>query len=318
MVSRLEQLLPHAIGKYPLPRLGFGCEQLGAYEWGDVDVRAVEAAVSIAVERGVRLFDTADCYGRGASEERLGNLLAHTRDAVVIATKFGVRLDGSGKVKYDSSPAWAELALRASLKRLKCEYIDLYQVHYWDRVTPLEATFDKLEELRGSGVIRAYGITNHVPDVDKYSKRYPGFATISAAYSLIEREAEAAVAGIARTGISFLSHGSLAQGLLSGKYGPGHEFQPGDRRARVAYRNFHGDRFQRNIEIVKKLREEAESLGVTLAQLALAWILHRIAGSIPLIGIKSIGQLEEAVAALELALESRTLRKLDEITCTAT
>src|SRR6516162_10250370 len=144
-------------------RLGFGCEQLGGYEWGRVDPGEVVAAVELAVAAGVTLFDTADCYARGESERRLGRALAPHRERITIATKFGVRFSDSGSVWYDSSPQWAREALDASCRRLGVETVDLLQMHHWDGVTPINALFDTLEQLREQRKIRWYGITNHVP-----------------------------------------------------------------------------------------------------------------------------------------------------------
>jgi len=312
--GRLARLLSADPGAAQLPRLGFGCEQLGAYEWGNVDVEAIESAIAAGFERGIKLFDTADCYGQGASEQRLGRILAPVRDRVLIATKFGVRFRSDGKVYYDSSPDWAEKALYQSLARLRCDHVDLFQIHYWDGITPLEVTFEKLEELRVRGLIRSYGITNHVPDITMCGVRYPGFATVSMEYSLVERSAEAIAERVFREGMSFLSHGSLGQGILSGKYEAGYKFEAGDRRARATYRHFHGDRFERNLAIIRVLRQEAEALALTMTQLALAWIINRIPGSIPLVGIKSIAQLEEAVGALGVMLSRQTLARLDTLT----
>jgi aryl-alcohol dehydrogenase-like predicted oxidoreductase len=312
--SRLARLFRIGSSAEGVPRLGFGCEQLGGYEWGNVDVPAVENAVATAYERGVRLFDTADCYGKGMSEERLGRLLAPVRNRVFIATKFGVRFNADGKVYYDSSPQWAEEALYQSLTRLCCDYIDLYQVHYWDGSTPLEETFERLEDLRARGSIRAYGITNYISDVSKHCDQFPGFATVSAEYSLVERSAEAAARKIAATGLTFLSHGSLGQGVLSGKYQAGHRFEPGDRRSRSAYRHFHGEQSKRNLGIIRALRQEAGSLAVTLPQLALAWIMNRIPLSVPLVGIKNVAQIEEAIGALEIVIPPETMARIDALT----
>ena len=135
----------------PLLRLGFGCEQLGGHAWGASDRAELEAAVVRAAELGIRLFDTADCYGLGESESRLGRLLAPFRTDALIATKFGVRFDAAGKVYYDASPAWARTAIDESLRRLGIDCIDLYQLHYPDGVTPYRIPdIRRNEEIRDS------------------------------------------------------------------------------------------------------------------------------------------------------------------------
>src|SRR5437870_6740728 len=165
-------------------RLAFGCEQLGGFEWGAVDPREVAAAIDLAVDQGITLFDTADCYGRGDSERRVGEILKKHRERVIIATKFGVRFRDSGAVWYDSTPQWAEEALDASLARLDTDTVDILQMHYWDEVTPLRALFDRLEQLRERRKIRWYGIPNHVPQ-DIVPQEYLGMVSASFEYSQV-------------------------------------------------------------------------------------------------------------------------------------
>ncbi len=293
-------------------RLAFGCEQLGGYEWGAVDAVEVTAAVGEAVERGLRLFDTADCYGRGRSETLLGQVLAPHRAQVLIATKFGVRLDAAGRVTYDSSPEWAEQALEESLRRLRTETVDLFQMHYWDGVTPLPALFDRLERLRGQGRIRWYGVTNFEPR-QGLPAGYPGLVSGSLEYSLIERRHERAAGELLAAGLAFLSYGSLGQGLLSGKYRSAAGFGADDRRSRPQYRNFHGERLQRNLRIVEKLEALALRQEVTAAQLAIAWALQQLPGSAVLVGIKRVAQLTDLLGALDLKLPEAVRSALDEV-----
>jgi len=292
-------------------RLAFGCEQLGGYEWGAVDPHEIAAAIELAIGQGVTLFDTADCYGRGESERRLGRVLAPHRERVILATKFGVRFSDSGSVWYDSSPQWAQQALDASLTRLGTDTVDLLQMHYWDRVTPLHATFDRLERLRERSKLRWYGITNHVPD-NIVPRDYPGLVSASLEYSLVERTHERAAQQLTRGGLTFLAYGSLGQGILSGKYRAGDRFGAGDRRSRPRYGNFHGERFVRNAQIVELLRSKARELGASPSQVALAWVLHGIPESVALVGIKRSDQLRDALGALRLSLPRETLAALDE------
>lgn len=291
-------------------RLAFGCEQLGGYEWGRVDPGEVIAAVELAVGEGITLFDTADCYGRGESERRLGEALARHRDATVIATKFGVRFSDTGSVFYDSSPQWAAAALDASLRRLRTDRVDLLQMHYWDGVSPIAALFETLERLRERGKIRWYGVTNHVP-LGVAAADYPGLVSASLEYSLLERSQEEEARVLGAAGLTFLSHGTLGQGMLSGKYGAGARFEPGDRRARVRYRNFHGERLVRNARVVETLAAQARELGASPGQLAIAWVLCTLPGSVALVGIKRPDQLRDALGALDLQLPPATLAVLD-------
>ncbi len=292
--------------------MAFGCEQLGGYEWGDVDVAEVQSAIELALDRGVTLFDTADCYGRGLSERRLGKILAGRRDRALIATKFGVRFSDSGTVYYDASPEWAQRALESSLTRLETDRVDVLQLHYWDGRSSLDALFDRLEALRESGKIRCYGVTNYVPDAREIVDR-PGLASVSLEYSLIHRLHERSALQLVAAGLTFLAYGSLGQGMLTGKYRPGDRFGSDDRRSRPAYRNFHGDQFVRNASIVEVVRAQADALGASPSQVALAWILNAIPRGVALVGIKRPAQLEEAVGALSLVLGRENIAALDSI-----
>jgi myo-inositol catabolism protein IolS len=292
-----------------LARLAFGCEQLGGYEWGELDVREIATAIEVAIEQGVNVFDTADCYGRGESERRLGSIIKPHRDRVFLATKFGVRFSDAGSVWYDSSPKWAQQALEDSLRRLDTDVVDLLQMHYWDGVTPLLGLFDHLEKLRHQGKIRWYGITNHLPP-ESVPQAYPGFVSVSLEYSLIESTHERAAERLGRAGVTFLAYGSLGQGLLSGKYRGETRFRSNDRRARERYVNFHGERYARNQRIVEVLVREATKLGVLPSQAAIAWVLQKLPSSLALVGFKRVQQLREALGALTLILPPATMATL--------
>lgn len=140
-------------------RLGFGCCPMGMHEWGSTDEKELIRAVHAALDEGISLFDTADIYGLGVSEEVLGKALKGRRDKAVVATKFGVRRE-DGKTFYDNTPEWINQAIDFSLSRLQTDYIDLYQMHYWDGRTPLSEVFAVLGELRKAGKILAVGVTN--------------------------------------------------------------------------------------------------------------------------------------------------------------
>ena len=297
-------------------RVAFGCEQLGGYQWGAIDEAEIATAIESAVDMGVTLFDTADCYGRGESERRLGRILAPHRERVMIATKFGVRFSDSGSVWYDSSPVWALQALDASLQRLQTERIDLLQMHYWDGATPLCELFDCLERLRERGKIRWYGVTNLSPSEVTGLAGYPGLVSASLEYSLVERTHESAAQQLRARAITFIAYGSLGQGILSGKYGADARFGAGDRRGDARYRNFHGARLARNAGIVKVLKAQAAKLGAVASQVAIAWVLQAIAGSIAVVGIKNGAQLLDAVHGRQLELPGDTVAALDAASAT--
>lgn len=281
--------------------LAFGCEALGGYNWGAVEIAEVEAAVAEAAAQGGVLFDTADTYGPHLSEERLGRIIAPFRDRVVLASKFGVRLGPEG-AWYDNSPAWIDQALEGSLARLGVETIDLYQLHWPDGATPLETAFARLEVHRQAGRIRAYGVSN-VPPAQLAALRladWPGLVSFSLSFSLLERGARAAIRALQARGLQFIAYGALAQGLLSGKYDADSAFGPDDRRANPKYAHFHGARLRKNLEIVARLKARAGETGHTPVALALAAVLQDLPGALVLAGTKNPAQWQGSLAALEV------------------
>jgi aryl-alcohol dehydrogenase-like predicted oxidoreductase len=286
---------------------------MGGHAWGVVDKADIARAVSTAIDQGVTMFDTADCYGRGTSEERLGEALGNDRTRVVVASKFGVRADGSGKTFYDNSATWLDEALDQSLRRLRSDYIDLYQVHYWDGARPLGDIFDHLERKRQAGKIRHYGVTNI--DLSELAVAPPGLVSFSFEYSLANRVHEPKIMKTARQlGLTFLSWGSLGQGILTGKYSEPAALRDGDRRRRPTYPNFHGEGLARNLRIVESMRGYlSEYPGSTLAQIALRWILDHLGCGAALIGIKSTAQLLDVSKAMSFRLTSNHVTALEEL-----
>lgn len=233
---------------------------MGGHAWGAVADAELLRAVQVALE-----LDTADIYGLGRSEELLGHGIAGRRDEAVIATKGGVRRAG-GKTTYDNSPQYLATALHGSLRRLAVDAIDLYQVHYWDEQTPLNAIFETLELFREAGKIRAYGVTNLDLAAQAVPSRPPALVSYSFEYSLAQRRHYAAIERNRQLRLVFLSWVSLGQGVLSGSTSRESAFSPDDRRRRPTYVNFHGERFARNLDIVDTMRGSAASLSWPLAR----------------------------------------------------
>ncbi len=279
-------------------RLGFGCCPLGQHGWGAVDRAALIAAVRRAADGGVTLFDTADVYGLGASEENLAKALGPRRKDVVIATKFGVRVEG-GRTFYDNAPAHMERALLGSLRRLKTDYVDLYQVHYLDGVTPPEDVVEALERWRTRGAIRAYGVCNvRAADLPRLSSCGGRFASVQNACSLVRLGGEADLrAACAALHAAPMTWGSLGQGVLTGAYGADAAFPPDDRRSRASYPHFHGEGLARSQRIVAAMRPIAAAHGVPLSAAALRFLLDRLSGSVVLAGAKRPEQAADNLRA---------------------
>jgi aryl-alcohol dehydrogenase-like predicted oxidoreductase len=304
------------LGDLKVSRLGFGCDQLGGHAWGRVDPAEVQRSVETAVDLGVTLFDTADCYGRGRSEIRLGQALGARRKDVAIATKFGVRLDRDGVASRDNSAVWFEKALAASLRRLRTDYIDLYQVHYWDGTTPWEEIFTRLERKREAGVIRWYGVTNELITAEMLPTRPMGCVSCSFEFSLANRSNQPRIESMrTQWELGFLSWGSLGQGVLSGKYASIDGLGQEDRRRRPVYANFRGDALVRNLGLVEQLRDRLFRYpGATTAQIAIRWILDRFDFSIALVGAKTRQQARENAGAVDLRLTESDIALLSRLT----
>lgn len=295
-------------------RLGFGCCQMGGHEWGSVSESEFRDAIVAALDMGINFFDTADIYGLGESERRLGNFLKSRREEVIISTKFGVRRDNNGGTFYDSTPEWLDEALDASLARLGVDYIDLYQVHYLDGKTPLEDTIAALEGKRADGKIKYYGFSNiSLGDVSG-SVDAPGAVSFQEEYSLAKRDKEKEIEAIYTwKGLSFISWGSLGQGVLTGKYRADTAFGSDDRRSRPVYVNFHGEKLLKNISMVENIQKRFMKNGRSLSQVAIRWILDRFDNSVALVGIKRSSQLFENAGALGWKLSGEEMDYLDSI-----
>jgi aryl-alcohol dehydrogenase-like predicted oxidoreductase len=274
--------------------VGLGCNNFGMR----VDLEGTRAVVDAALDAGVTLFDTADIYGnKGGSEEFLGEVLEGRRDRVILATKFGGDM-GDGE-KARGSRAFVHKAIEASLARLRTDYVDLYQYHTPDNVTPFEETFGALDELVRDGKVRYVGHSNLEPaqieEVDALA-RERGFARPVSAqnqYSLLRREAEEELLPTCeRLGIGFLPYFPLASGLLTGKYKRG---QPPPEGARLSDREdaLTDDKLDR----VEALERYASERGLTLLQVAIGGLLAQPAVASVIAGATKPEQVRANVEA---------------------
>ena len=291
-----------------------GCP-LGGYGWGDVQRNDLINAVKTAVDNGINFFDTADTYGLGESERTLAEALGADSKNVVITTKFGVRVE-NGKTVYDNSREYMFKAVEGSLKRLKRDYIDLYQVHYRDG-TPLAEVAESLEILRQQGKIRYYGLSNiHEQDAEeiKMLGNKNSFVSFQDEYSLACRKNEKEMFRFRdEYAMTPFTWGSLGQGILSGKYDKNCKFESNDRRSREAYVNFHGEKLLKNLEIVEVLKEIAKEQGKSVSSVAIRWILDYLQGSVVIVGAKSPKQVLQNVEALDWTLTQEQIGRLEKI-----
>lgn len=268
-----------------------GCP-MGGYGWGEVQENELIDAVHAALDQGITFFDTADTYGLGQSEITLGRALGKHRKDVIVASKFGVRVR-NGKTVYDNSPEWIREALYGSLERLETDYIDLYQIHYRDNITPISVVVETLEDLQKKGYIRYFGLSNIHQENLKELQPYVGkFVSFQDEYSLACRKNETDLLMIAdKMKLTPLTWGSLGQGVLTGKYDKNTVFDSNDRRSRDIYVNFHGEKLLKNLKIVEVLKEIAKEHEKSVASVAIRFILDYLPESVVLCGAKRPSQI---------------------------
>jgi aryl-alcohol dehydrogenase-like predicted oxidoreductase len=281
---------------------------------GGVEREQAEACVAKAFEVGINFFDTANVYARGAAESFLGEVLVgRPRDSYILGTKLFWPMNGDRGLSREQ--VFKQLDL--SLLRLKTDYVDLYQCHRYDYDTPLEETMTALTEVVRQGKVRYLGFSEWEPDRIQAALDLPNvekFVSSQPQYSVLWREPEREVFPLcAANGISQIVWSPLAQGALTGKYKPGEAPPPGSRAASQDM-GWSMDRFRDDdvLEAVQQLRPIAEGLGITMAQLALAWVLRRDELACAIVGASRPEQLEDNAAASGVELDDATLRAIDE------
>jgi len=293
-------------------RLAFGTWQLGG-DWGSTDTVAATEAIRRAANKRVTIFDTAQGYGFGQSEQLLATALRGTqREAFIFATKGGLRPVGTGMVR-DASAEWIRHGVEASLRALDTDDIDLYQVHWPDPATPFEETAETLAKLIAAGKIRHVGVSNFgVDQIEEFSATL-AVESLQPPYHLFRRDIEAEVLPYAAANnIGVLVYGPLAHGLLGGRLRRDTRFASDDWRSKNPM--FHGDSYERNLRVVARLQNLAtEELGVTLAQLAVAWTLANPAVQVAIVGTRNPDHVDEALAASEIDLGREVMEQIDEI-----
>jgi aryl-alcohol dehydrogenase-like predicted oxidoreductase len=296
--------------------VGLGANNFG----GRIDFGAARAVIDRALDLGVNFIDTADSYGnRGGSEETLGKIVGARRKDIVLATKFGLPMDDSGKLR-GASAGYIKIAVEASLKRLNTDWIDLYQLHRPDTATPIEETLRALSDLVQQGKVRFIGCSNlsaqQAIAADETAKRngLTPFVSCQDEYSLLERGAERELLPAIRArGMGLLPYFPLASGLLSGKYVRGAPLPAGSRLARLQQ---HASDFltERNWCIVEALTEFCRARGRTLIELAFSWLLREPAVASVIAGATTPAQIEQNVRAAGWSLTPAEFAEIDSIT----
>lgn len=299
-----------------VPRLCVGGCPFGQYGWGQVNEECILDAIAYSMDNELSFFDTADVYGLGKSEELLGKALIGKRHNAVIATKCGVRIKNE-KTFYDNSNEWIKSACTGSLNRLQTDYIDIYQIHYRDGMTPLADIVESLDYLKAKGYIRAYGLSNiHEKDRNELLQFTGLFCLFQDEYSLACRKNEDDILMFSKyMSLTPLTWGSLGQGVLTGKYSTtgNASFGKDDRRSRQEYVNFHGEKFLNNLKIVEVISKISAETGKSHAAIALRFILDYIADSCVIAGVKNRDQVKSNMQALDWNLSDKHIIKLLDI-----
>ncbi len=296
--------------------IGFGCWEIGG-GYGHFDESDVFKAVQRALDLGINLFDTAEGYGFGQSEEILGKALGTRRDEAIVVTKFGILKDDDDNWYRDSSRESALAAIDRSLKALGTDYVDVYLIHWPDKDMPLEESMGALEEIVQAGKARFVGVSNFRPDQIETCMETRRVDITQYGYHMFDRRLEREVfPTIAEHGIGLMTYGSLAHGLLTGTFTAGTTFDETDWRSNGTAFNiplFTEEVFARNVAAVNDLKPIAARHGKTMAQLALRWALRNPVVSVALIGFRRPEEVEENVAGLDLTLDQETLDEIEAV-----
>jgi aryl-alcohol dehydrogenase-like predicted oxidoreductase len=296
--------------------VGLGGNNFG----GRIDFAASQRVVHAAIDRGITLIDTADSYGnRGGSEDELGRILGEKRKALVLASKFGLQMDDAGKLK-GASRRYVMQAVEASLRRLRTDWLDLYQLHRPDPQTPIEETLRALDDLVRQGKVRFIGCSNlsaqQLVEAQDTSQRLElaAFVSCQDEYSLLVRDIEQELLPAAKArGLGILPYFPLASGLLTGKYKRGAPMPPGSRLSKIPR---HADDFmtERNWRIVGELESFVARRGRSMLELAFSWLLSNSAVASVIAGATSPEQVEQNIHAAGWALSAEELAEIGRIT----
>ncbi|RRW46760.1 aldo/keto reductase [Pseudomonas luteola] len=295
----------------PVSRIALGTWAIGGWMWGGSDESKAIATIRSAVERGINLIDTAPVYGFGNSEEIVGKALEGIRDKAVIATKVALDWNDDGPFR-NATPARIRQEIEDSLRRLKTDHIDLYQVHWPDPLTPIDETARELEKLRQEGKVLALGVSNFSPEQMDAFRDVAPLAAVQPPYNLFERDIEKDVLPYAKDhGLAVLAYGALCRGLLAGKMSPSTRFDGDD--LRKVDPKFQSPRFEQYLAAVAALEDYARARhDKTVLALAIRWILDK-GPTIALWGARKPEQIEGVDEAFGWSLSQEELDEIDKI-----
>ena len=288
--------------------LAYGLMSLSSAYGPSQDEEAL-AAIEQALELGINFLDSAEAYGGGHNEQLVAPILAQQRDRVVMATKFGVRMEG-GRMLANGRPADARRAIEGSLKRLDSDYVDLYYLHRPDPDVPIEESVGGMARLVEEGKVLHLGLSGVSTETLRRAHAEHPIAALQSEYSIFTREPEGTTLALCEElGVLFVAYSPLGRGFLTGTIRSTDEF--GNHDLRGASPRLQGENFTRNLSRVDALAAYAEELDVTAAELALAWV--RAQGAVPLFGTRRGSRIESNAASVDLELGPTQMARIDEL-----
>jgi aryl-alcohol dehydrogenase-like predicted oxidoreductase len=301
------------LGNLKVSALGLGCMGMSFAYFPAPDRRQMISLLRSAVERGVTFFDTAEVYGPFVNEELVGEALAPVRDKVVIATKFGFKIDQSGPARFvelDSRPEHIKAVAEASLKRLKTDVIDLLYQHRVDPNVPIEDVAGAVKDLVQQGKVKHFGLSEAGVQTIRRAHAVHPVTALQSEYSLWMRDAEKEVLPtLEELGIGFVPYSPLGRGFLTGKIDANTKFEAADFRNVVP--RFTAEARQANQALVDLLGRIAAGKKATPAQVALGWLLARKPWIVPIPGTTKLERLEENIGATQIELTTGDLREIE-------
>ncbi|MFI6402744.1 aldo/keto reductase [Streptomyces sp. NPDC050548] len=294
--------------------LGLGCMAMSS-AYAEADRTEAIATIHAALEAGVTLLDTGDFYTMGHNEMLIGEALraapAARREQALTSVKFGALRGADGAWNgYDGRPAAVKNFAAYSLQRLGVDHIDVYRIARVDPDVPIEETVGAIAELVEQGYVRHIGLSEAGADTIRRAAAVAPIADVQLEYSLITRGIEDRILPATRElGISVTAYGVLSRGLISGHFAPDRQLGASDYRAHSP--RFQGENLQHNLGLVEQLRKIAEQKGVSVAQLATAWVLSRGEDIVPLIGARTRDRLTESLGALDVVLDAEDLAAIE-------